>query len=246
MPRSPVDEEQDVTGFLLDDGLERVDERLRKECGALGRFEQAEGEEAIDALAVTGHHEGPFRVALHHVVRLGRERDAVGRDEIGEHVFVAALLEGVELDRCAQQGIGSDRGKGGDIEPRPPFGLHGDIPDGQAHEAIARLRIELGPIDHRRFVGIEGVQQRPAEEGLVRVAADANRSLGEGLLRAGGCGDRRDGRIHGSKLRLGVTPREARSVAAPRKSPNPPSRSEGSRHAAMTSGAMSASSSSRQ
>src|SRR5882757_1401004 len=99
MPRSPVDEEKDVTGFLLDDGLERVDERVRKESGALGRFEQAEGEEAVDALAIAGHHEGPFRVALYDVLRLGRKRDAVGRDQIGEHVFVAALLEGVELDR---------------------------------------------------------------------------------------------------------------------------------------------------
>ena len=67
----------------------------------------------------------------------------VRRHQVGEHVFVAPLLEGVELDRLAQQGIGSDRGVGGDIEPRSPLGLHRDVPDRQGHQAIARLGIEL-------------------------------------------------------------------------------------------------------
>src|SRR5208282_4356753 len=63
VPRSPVDEEQNVTGFLLNDRLEGVDELRRKEPGTLGGFEKTEGEEAVDALAVSGHHEGPLRVA---------------------------------------------------------------------------------------------------------------------------------------------------------------------------------------
>src|SRR2546430_15785408 len=94
MPRSPVDEEKDVTGFLLDDGLERVDERVRKESGALGRFEQAEGKEAVDALAIAGHHEGPLRVALYDVLRLGRDWRGVGRAPDGEEASAAGLFAG--------------------------------------------------------------------------------------------------------------------------------------------------------
>jgi len=66
-------------------------------------------------------------------------------------MFVAALLEGVELDRLAQQWIGSGGGIGSDIEPGSSLGLYRNVPDGQAHQLIARLRIELGPIDHRRL-----------------------------------------------------------------------------------------------
>src|SRR6266403_14310 len=112
------------TDFFLHDRLERVDQRLGKESGTLGRFEQTEGKEAVDALAVPGHHEGPFRVAPQNVFRLRRKGDAIGRDEIGEHMFVAALLEGVELDRFAQQWIGSGGGIGSDIEPGSSLRLY--------------------------------------------------------------------------------------------------------------------------
>ncbi len=46
----------------------------------------------------------------------------------------------------------------------------------------------------------------PEKEAFVRVKAGANRPLGEGQLRAGGSGDRSDGRTHGSELLLGATP----------------------------------------
>jgi len=90
-----------VTGLFLNDRLERVDQRFRKAAGTLGRFKQAEGKKAVDALAVPSHHEGPFRIAAHAVFRLGRQRNAISGDEIGEHVLVATLLEGIEFDRLA-------------------------------------------------------------------------------------------------------------------------------------------------
>jgi len=105
------------------------------------RAEQAEGEEAVDALAVAGEHEGPFGVARREVLRLGRQLDSIGCDHVGEHALVAALLEGVELDRLAQQRIVRHRSVGSDVQPRASFGLHGNVPDRQAHEARARLVI---------------------------------------------------------------------------------------------------------
>jgi hypothetical protein len=47
-----------------------------------------------------------------------------------EHVFVAPLLEGIELDRFAQQRIGRDCGVGRNIEPGTPLRLDRDVPDG--------------------------------------------------------------------------------------------------------------------
>ena len=47
----PVDEEQDVARFFLNDGLEDVDQAWRKKAGLLGECEQAKSEERIEALA---------------------------------------------------------------------------------------------------------------------------------------------------------------------------------------------------
>src|SRR5207244_10341797 len=69
----PIDKEQDVPGFFLDDRLERVDKGFGKEARTLGRLEKAEGEEAVDAFAVARHHEGPFRIALDHIFGLRSE-----------------------------------------------------------------------------------------------------------------------------------------------------------------------------
>src|SRR2546429_129865 len=239
MPGGPVDEEQDVPGFLLDDRLEALDQRLGKEAGASRRLEQAEGEETVDALAVAGLHEGPFRIARRQVLRLGRERDTIGRDEMGEHGLVAAFLEGVELDRLAQQRIRSYRREGSDVEPRPALGLHGNVPDGQAHETLACAGVELRPIDHRRPVGIEGVEERAAEERLVGVASRPDRSLGPRVPRGANL---RNCRAH-DMTRRSRTPWSGTLRA--RKSANPPTRSVESRQAASTSGGTRASSSSR-
>ena len=50
-PRYPIGKQQNVTAFFLDDRFERIDQFGRKEAGPLGQLEQAEGEEAVDALA---------------------------------------------------------------------------------------------------------------------------------------------------------------------------------------------------
>ena len=55
---------------------------------------------------------------------------------------------------------------------------------GERHQTIARFGIERGPVDDRGLVGIEGVEQRAAEEQLVRIAPRSGRALALGL-RAG-------------------------------------------------------------
>ena len=178
MPCGPIDEEKDVPRFLLNDGFERVDQRRRKEPGALCRLEKPEGKETVDALAVARHHEGPFWVSLDNVGRFRRQCDAIGGNEIGKHVLVPALLERVELDRLPQQRIRRLRRISCHIEPSPPLRLHRDIPDGQLDQPIAGLRVEFRPIDYRGFVRIESVKKCAAKKRFVRVAAEANWFLG--------------------------------------------------------------------
>ncbi len=109
------------------------------------------------------------------VFGLGHEPDAVGRDQVGQHLLVAPLLEPVERDGLAQQRIGDRLGIARDADLRLALGLHRDVPDRQGDEPVARLAVEPGPIDHRRLVRVMGVEQHPAEGGLVPLAAGADR-----------------------------------------------------------------------
>jgi hypothetical protein len=174
VPRDPIYEEEDVAAFLLHHRFERVDELGREIARPLGDLEKAEGEETVDAFAEAGDHEGPFGVARLQIGRFGREFDAIGLDHIGENVLVPAFLEPVQIDRLAQQRIGDRVAIAQHAQLRLALGLHGDVPDRQADEAVARLVVELGPIDDRGLIGIEGVEQHPAEHGLVPVAAGAD------------------------------------------------------------------------
>src|SRR5207237_2034384 len=159
--------------------------------------------------------------------------------ERGQPRRAAALPDALGRERLAQQRIRSYRREGSDVEPRPALGLHGNVPDGQAHETLACPGVELRPIDHRRPVGIEGVEERAAEERLVGVASRPDRSLGPRVARGANL---RNCRAH-DITRRSRTPWSGTLRA--RKSANPPTRSEESRQAASTSGATRASSSSR-
>src|SRR5262245_22845366 len=199
MPSDPIDEEEDVAAFLLHHGLEGVDQLGRERAGGLRGREQAESEEAVDALAVAGDHEGPFGIPGTRVGGLRRERDAVGLDEIREHVMVAALLEAVEFDRLAQERIENAFGIGADVHARAVLRLDRDVPDGERSEARLGLGLELRPVEHGGAVGVEGGEQHLAEEALMLLAAEADRAVAHG--RAGGRDLREGQRRHGS-LRL--------------------------------------------
>ena len=71
MPGHPVDEEENMSRLILHYGLEGVDEAFGKEAGALGRIEQPEGEEGVDAFAEARHHESPFRILRRDVLGSG-------------------------------------------------------------------------------------------------------------------------------------------------------------------------------
>ena len=95
------------------------------------------------------------------------------------------LLEAIQLHGFPQQRIGNAFGVGAHIQSGLVLGLHRDVPDRQACDALLRLRVELRPVDDGRLVGIERVEQRTAEQNLVRLAAIADRAR------------RRDGRVKG-------------------------------------------------
>ena len=140
VPGHPIDKKQDVPAFLLHHRLEGIDESRRKKSRAFGQREQTEGKEAVDAFAETGHHEGPFRIARAAVFRLRRQADPVRLDEIGKNFLVPPFLEAVELDGAPQQCVLDRLGIAQHAQAGLPLGLHGDVPNRQADEAVARLR----------------------------------------------------------------------------------------------------------
>ena len=107
-------------------------------------------------------------------------------DHVVEHLLVAALLEGVQRDRFADQRIGDRVGEGLHAERGDAFGLDRDTPERQAGEAGELRAVERGPGDDRRFIGIVRVEQHAAEQLLVRVGANRNAS---GLVPPPGCSD---------------------------------------------------------
>src|SRR6202040_3246744 len=56
-----------------------------------------------------------------------------------------------------------------------PLGLHRDIPDRQADEPFASLRIEHRPFDDRWLVRVVRIEQHTTKGRLVRLAADVDR-----------------------------------------------------------------------
>ena len=77
------------------------------------------------------------------------------------------------------------------------FGLNRDVPDGQTNEAVAGLLVELGPVDDRGFVGVEGGQKHPTEQGLMGIAAQADRATGRRRDRDGEVRQGQDRAGHG-------------------------------------------------
>ena len=109
------------------------------------------------------------------------EADSVRRDEIRQNLLVSFLLETVDFDCFPQQRVGNNVGVAQHPQTCVAFGLHRDIPDRQADQSIARLRVESGPIDNRRSVWIVRVEQHAAEGSLVRLAAENDRTAFAGF-----------------------------------------------------------------
>ena len=141
---------------------------------------------------------------------------------------------------AARAGAVAEVARNADALPdeKQPHRQHLQLEEGtppQRHGAA----MPCGPIDEEQDVAafFEGVELDGLAQGLVRVAAKANRSFGQ----------QGDGRAHGIPPPPHMSaPAPARATGAgSTKSPNPPSRNEELRQAATMSGAMSASNSSR-
>ena len=68
---------------------------------------------------------------------------------------MAAFLEAHQLERFAQRRIVDRACVTQDAQARATFGLHGDVPDRQPDQPFPCFRVQLGPVDHRRFVRID-------------------------------------------------------------------------------------------
>src|SRR6516164_6142516 len=171
VPRHPIDKEEDVAAFLLHNRLECIDEGGREKPRTFRQRKQAEGKDAVDALAEAGDHEGPFRIVWPMIFRFWSQADAVGLNKIGKNLLVSSFLKAIELDCLPQQRIGDRFRIAQNAQTGLALGLHSDVPNRQADEAAARFGLELGPIDDRRLVGIVRVQQHMAKGRLVRLTA---------------------------------------------------------------------------
>ena len=89
---------------------------------------------------------------------------------------MASFLEPVQFDGAPQQCVFDHRGIAQHALAGLPFGLHRDIPDRQADEALASLGVELWPFDDRWLVGVVRVEQHTAKGCLVRLAPGVDRS----------------------------------------------------------------------
>src|SRR6516225_2997082 len=77
LPRHPVDEEDDVACFLLDQRLEDLEHRLRQKAGPARDLEHAKPEKCIEALAISEIRERVEQVAGRWIRRTFLGGDAV-------------------------------------------------------------------------------------------------------------------------------------------------------------------------
>ena len=149
MPGHPIDEENDVPAFLLHHRLEGVDERRRKKSERLASAKRPK------AKKLSMHSLKPVTMKAHSG-SLGFRysgsgaNDPVCLDEIGKNFLVPAFLETVELDGALQQPVRDGLGIAQHAQARLALGLHRNVPNRQADEAVAGLAIERRPIDVSR------------------------------------------------------------------------------------------------
>ena len=169
--RHPVGEEEDVARLLLHHAVEALDQRAGEDARVRRQAEEPEGEEGVEALPIPHAKEAPLRVARAHALAAGD-----GNAEVREHALqerrVAALLVGLHGDGLAQQGIAFDLGHGVHARAGGALARHRLGPEGQRAQALEVAVAQLGPAQLAHLVGLEGVDELPAEERLVLGAAD--------------------------------------------------------------------------
>src|SRR5947209_18891679 len=170
--RHPVGEEEDVARLLLHHAVEALHQRAGEDARVRRQAEEPEGEEGVEALPIPHAKEAPLRVAWAHTLAAG-DRDAVVREHAFQERGVTALLVGLHGDRLAQQWITLDLGHGVYARAGGALARHRLGPEGQRAQALEVAVAQLGPAHVAHLVGVEGVDELPAEERLVLGAADA-------------------------------------------------------------------------
>src|SRR6266478_180470 len=169
--RHPVGEEEDVARLLLHHAVEALHQRAGEDARVRRQPEEPEGEEGVEALPIPHAQEAPLRVARAHPLAVG-DGNAVVREHAFQERGVTALLVGLHGDRLAQQGIRLALGPGVHARAGSALARHRLGPEGQRAQALEVTVVQLGPAHIAHLVGVEGVDELPAEERLVLGAAD--------------------------------------------------------------------------
>src|SRR5439155_1683672 len=162
---------EDVARLLLHHAVEALHQRAGEDARVRRQAEEPEGEEGVEALPIPHAQEAPLRVARAHSLA-GGDGNAVVREHAFQERGVTALLVGLHGDRLAQQGITLDLGHGVHARAGGALARHRLGPEGQRAQALEVAVAQLGPAHVAHLVGVEGVDELPAEERLVLGAAD--------------------------------------------------------------------------
>ena len=128
---------------------------------------------------MAGAHIGELRVLGPDVLGLGLQLDAVRLHHVGQDDLVPPLLIRVHRQRLVQHGIADELGVGPHVHARAPLRLHGDVPDRQGDDALARLLVE------QPFARDGGLRKAVGERRQLIAIAIARRGAGIAITGGG-------------------------------------------------------------
>src|SRR5271166_900865 len=172
LPRHPVDEEDDVASFLVDQRLEDLEHRFRQEAGPARDLEHTETEKCIEALAISEIGERAEQVAARWIWQALLGGDAVAPNHQPQELGMTGFFEPLKHDRLAHQRIGDRRGIGGNDRTRSALGVEDLLPERDRAQTPKRGFVEIGPRQGRRIESAMGRDKLAAEPLLVLVGAD--------------------------------------------------------------------------
>jgi hypothetical protein len=184
LPGHPVDEENDVPGFLAHQHVEDFEKRFRQESRPTSDLKNAEPKKRIEAFAVAEIGEGPPQIATRWFVERALFRgNAVAPDHLAQQLGVACLFEPLEGDRLAHQRVGDCSSIGVDNGTRSPLGVEDFLPKRDGAQPTERQIVEVGPSQCRGVEATVAGDEVSTEALLVLVRSDLQQATGTTLGR---------------------------------------------------------------
>ena len=133
----PVDEEDDVAGFLIHQGFEDGEHLLGQEFRLHRDLEDAEAQKGIHAFAEAEILEAGFDIVGDVFQRAFGGIDAVFLDHHPDHLGVAGFFQALQRHGFFQHRIGDGFGEGGDDRPGPALGIENLFPERHGFQALS-------------------------------------------------------------------------------------------------------------